>query len=147
MIYTVCVNKPGFLPDMDPYTIEGIEDARGSLIDELERTWDATDDTANAATVEELDRAQGAVANIGEEGGTILLGGYVHCITPAEVNGLALLVRIDLGNDAMQNGTDLANALREIAEKIDGAEATRIDQGNIRDANGNTVGHYQMIGD
>ncbi len=46
---------------------------------------------------------------------------------------------IELGNDSMQSGPDVARALREIADRIeDDLEA----RGKIVDANGNTVGEY-----
>jgi hypothetical protein len=48
-------------------------------------------------------------------------------------------LHIDLGNDAMQSGPDVAAALREVADRIEnGLEA----RGKIRDANGQTVGSY-----
>ena len=48
-------------------------------------------------------------------------------------------LHIDLGNEAMRSGLDVAAALREVADKIErDLEAT----GAIRDANGNTVGKY-----
>lgn len=46
---------------------------------------------------------------------------------------------IELGNETMQNGPDVARALREVADKIEhGLEA----RGKIIDTNGNTVGEY-----
>lgn len=47
-------------------------------------------------------------------------------------------VEIELGNDAMQTGADVAAALREIADKLDAG----IDAGIVRDANGNEVGRF-----
>lgn len=48
-------------------------------------------------------------------------------------------LHIELGNEAMQSGPDVADALRTVADKIEhDLEA----QGAIRDANGNTVGAY-----
>jgi hypothetical protein len=50
-------------------------------------------------------------------------------------------VHIELGNDAMQTPTDVANALRAIATKLE--DATIRDQGwSIRDENGHTIGSY-----
>jgi hypothetical protein len=46
---------------------------------------------------------------------------------------------IELGNDAMQDGLDVAAALREIADRIEHDLEAR---GKVRDANGNTVGEY-----
>jgi hypothetical protein len=47
---------------------------------------------------------------------------------------------IELGNDAMQSGEDVANALVEIAADL------RVGQesGRIRDYNGNTVGSWEL---
>jgi hypothetical protein len=48
-------------------------------------------------------------------------------------------VHIELGNDAMQGGPDVATALRNIADRIENDLEAR---GNIKDANGNTVGTF-----
>lgn len=49
-------------------------------------------------------------------------------------------LRIVLGNDAMTDRNDLANALSETAKRVrDGATG-----GPILDANGNGVGHFKM---
>lgn len=52
---------------------------------------------------------------------------------------------IELGNEAMQTGADIATALREVADKMDSAyghHAIEADNGRIRDLNGNTVGKW-----
>jgi hypothetical protein len=48
-------------------------------------------------------------------------------------------LEITLGNDAMQSGLDVAEALRQVADRIENDLEGR---GTIRDANGNTVGRY-----
>jgi hypothetical protein len=48
-------------------------------------------------------------------------------------------LHIDLGNDGMQSGVDVAAALRTVADKIEHDLEAR---GVIVDANGNTVGRY-----
>lgn len=49
---------------------------------------------------------------------------------------------IELGNDGMQSGPDVAQALRDIADRIEnGLEA----RGAIIDANGNTVGQWEAV--
>jgi hypothetical protein len=48
-------------------------------------------------------------------------------------------LHIELGNDAMQSGPDVARALREVADTIEQEFEAR---GNISDLNGNIVGHY-----
>ena len=48
-------------------------------------------------------------------------------------------LHIELGNADMQSGTYVADALREVADRIEHAlEAP----GTIRDLNGNTIGRY-----
>lgn len=47
---------------------------------------------------------------------------------------------IELGNDAMQTGADIADALRRVAARQE--EWERGTDGAIRDENGNTVGRY-----
>jgi hypothetical protein len=48
-------------------------------------------------------------------------------------------LHIELGNDTMRAGPDVARALREVADAIEHELEAR---GSIRDLNGNTVGHY-----
>lgn len=51
---------------------------------------------------------------------------------------------IELGNDDMRSGPDVATALREVADRIEqGFEAS----GSITDGNGNTVGEYGPTND
>lgn len=51
---------------------------------------------------------------------------------------------IETGNDAMQTREDVARALREVAEALDGGR----EGGYVRDLNGNTVGSYELaLGD
>jgi hypothetical protein len=56
------------------------------------------------------------------------------------------VIKINLGNDAMLTGYDIAGALREIAIKIYDNEDMREFTGvkNIRDINGNTVGSWSV---
>lgn len=52
---------------------------------------------------------------------------------------------IELGNDAMQTGGDIADALRGLAERIDTRRGGDLaDSGTVRDYNGNTVGTYDV---
>jgi hypothetical protein len=54
-------------------------------------------------------------------------------------------LQIKLGNEAMQTGYDIAQALTEVAEKLRGEDDARMDwSGNIRDINGNTVGSWKV---
>lgn len=53
---------------------------------------------------------------------------------------------IELGNDAMQAGPDVAAALRAVADRIESDLLAASDEGRgtIRDANGNTVGRWAI---
>lgn len=55
------------------------------------------------------------------------------------------ILKIELGNEAMQTPQDIAQALREAAGGLDGLvpEATRA-SGSIRDLNGNRVGKWEI---
>lgn len=48
-------------------------------------------------------------------------------------------LRIELGNDAMQDHLDVASALERVSHKL---VATPETEGAITDLNGNTVGHW-----
>lgn len=51
---------------------------------------------------------------------------------------------IELGNDAMQNPQELAEALRELANRIENIDETTIlDGAKILDDNGNEVGSWE----
>lgn len=52
-------------------------------------------------------------------------------------------VSIELGNEAMDTRADLAGALRDLAERVEGIEG-HLGHGVIRDRNGNTVGSFAM---
>jgi hypothetical protein len=47
-------------------------------------------------------------------------------------------LNIDLGNDAMQSGPDVADALRDVADRVEQGHTF----GKIIDGNGNTVGEF-----
>jgi hypothetical protein len=49
-------------------------------------------------------------------------------------------LNIELGNEAMQTGEDVARALRAVAKKLDGGA----DSGRVQDENGNTVGEWDL---
>lgn len=54
-------------------------------------------------------------------------------------------VKIELGNDAMQSDYDVSGALYEIARKLKHeGTLTQVDGGKILDANGNTVGSWEI---
>lgn len=52
------------------------------------------------------------------------------------------ILKIELGNDAMQNQADVAHALMTVATKI---RKTGSIEGAIFDDNGNKVGTYQVV--
>lgn len=47
---------------------------------------------------------------------------------------------IETGNAAMSTREDVAEALRQVAEKLEGGR----EGGNVMDANGNTVGAFSL---
>jgi hypothetical protein len=58
---------------------------------------------------------------------------------------MKFLLEIQLGNDATQTGSDVAEALRRIAIQIDADFAgwdLDADQGKVYDINGNSVGTW-----
>lgn len=62
-----------------------------------------------------------------------------------------LNVRIELGNDAMRTGSDVREALQNMANKIydlrmieDLVSDDVLDAGKIKDVNGNTVGYFTL---
>jgi hypothetical protein len=66
---------------------------------------------------------------------------------------MTFTLKIELGNEAMQTGTDIANALRELANHIDDpnqhfddpTDESGFDRnGRIRDLNGNTTGTWKV---
>lgn len=53
---------------------------------------------------------------------------------------------IDLGNDAMKTGNDIAKALHNVGVSINSNYTPVVrGDGNIRDINGNVVGHYEVV--
>lgn len=63
---------------------------------------------------------------------------------------MTFTLQIQLGNEAMSDATQLAAALRRVAEKIDSFSELDIfivrPRGIITDLNGNSVGSYEMVG-
>lgn len=53
-------------------------------------------------------------------------------------------IKIELGNDAMHHGNHVARALRIVAKKIEDLGFTCANGGGIMDANGNTVGKWEV---
>lgn len=53
---------------------------------------------------------------------------------------MSFIVKIETGNAAMSGGRDVAAVLREVAERLERGE----EAGNVRDANGNTVGGWEL---
>jgi hypothetical protein len=53
-------------------------------------------------------------------------------------------LEIEMGNDSMQTGGDIADALRKIADDCDTRRGGKDESGRIRDENGNTVGHWEI---
>jgi hypothetical protein len=62
------------------------------------------------------------------------------------------ILKIELGNDTMQDYRDISRALKEVSEKLKNSDLTRVqylkmEPVKIRDINGNTVGFYQVVPD
>lgn len=55
-------------------------------------------------------------------------------------------VTIELGNDAMQTGRDIANALEELSQRLltYAGPIRGTDDGVIADENGNTIGKWEI---
>jgi len=54
-------------------------------------------------------------------------------------------VAIELGNDAMQEPNEVADALYRVARKLENdGNWAYVDEGTIRDINGNTVGSWKL---
>jgi hypothetical protein len=52
------------------------------------------------------------------------------------------ILEIDIGNDGMQGGPDIAEALKELARRIE--NGSTLDCGYIHDYNGNKVGSHHV---
>lgn len=55
------------------------------------------------------------------------------------------ILKIELGNEAMRAPIHIRDALRQIADKIRCDDTLDDLTQNIRDYNGNTVGHYEVV--
>ena len=53
-------------------------------------------------------------------------------------------LEIELGNDAMLTGRDVARALRELAKRLADSDLEEETGGCIKDLNGNTVGKWEV---
>jgi hypothetical protein len=56
------------------------------------------------------------------------------------------ILKIDLGNDAMKRSYDVAEAVQRVVDRLQyhGFPEKSL-KPNIRDINGNVVGHYEVI--
>lgn len=65
-------------------------------------------------------------------------------VLPPQVRGEFTLT-IRLGNDLMQSADDIADALRRVADRIDGGPLTDLaDERVVMDRNGQRVGTYTL---
>lgn len=83
--YVICVNRAGFLPEADPYEVEGLEAARDAACEEVHRSFDLPGYDANHSPAEHghaLDQANA----LGEGGGIVgpMPDGYVIDVSPRE---------------------------------------------------------------
>jgi len=73
------------------------------------------------------------------------------------MSGARFVLKINLGNDAMQTSGDVAEALWCVYRNLNGLTAARVcsgdvklrvtDEGQIMDVNGNTVGNWEVKGE
>jgi hypothetical protein len=64
------------------------------------------------------------------------------------VSNYRLIVEISTGNDTMQTGHEIAEALRSIAKRLDDVHYDVIDEedrGRVMDINGNRVGGWSIL--
>lgn len=52
--FTIGYNTPGYLPEMEPYVVQGVADAKASLQNELERHADLAADITEGRLYEDL---------------------------------------------------------------------------------------------
>lgn len=57
---------------------------------------------------------------------------------------MTFTLKIKLGNDAMQTGLDVADALTRIARRIESDDELAPDCGKVMDTNGNSVGNWEV---
>ena len=59
------------------------------------------------------------------------------------------ILEINLGNDGMRTGYDVAHLMRDVAylmqDKGDCEDLRKISRQNLRDINGNVIGHYEVV--
>jgi hypothetical protein len=81
MRFTICVNKPGQLPEADPTTVEGLEATIEAVEAEIEKSRDALGEEAGAIAY--FQGAYDAALLLTEAGGVVHMpDGYVIDITP-----------------------------------------------------------------
>ena len=56
-MYTIGWNMPGYLPEMEPYTLDTADEAKRAMIDELERAADMSDAVNDHSIAEDLSNA------------------------------------------------------------------------------------------
>lgn len=57
---------------------------------------------------------------------------------------MTFTLTIELGNDAMQSGADVVEAMDRLKRKIVNSDFARVDGGKIMDENGNSVGTWEV---
>ena len=79
MRYVICVNRPGYLPEMEPYTVDGIDEAAEAVQVEVDRTAEAHDLRADPEVKAKI---AGDLRKLGCYSAGVMLGGYVHEAVP-----------------------------------------------------------------
>jgi hypothetical protein len=88
--FSIVVNRPGFLPEEDPYCVIGVEEMRGAVDDEITRTVDAHDGPETISYAEQETAARRRAQELDEDGGVVQIGDYVIDVTPVSPEELAL---------------------------------------------------------
>ena len=66
-------------------------------------------------------------------------GEFIGDLTMAQ-----FILKITLGNDAMQTGYDISRVLNALSKRIDSVDNIKGEYGKLMDDNGNTVGSWSV---
>lgn len=85
-MYTIGWNMPGYLPEMEPYTVDTADEAKRAMIDELDRYADQLSDSGYENRAVELAFAMEDL-NLEDvsKGWSTTIGNLNYWITPTEV--------------------------------------------------------------
>ena len=88
-MFTVIINQPGYLPEVEPVDFDSCSEAWSYVADEIERAWE-NDDVFEGSFIEQHKRNkrwsevwQSTLAE-GVPGGRVAPDGFVYCVEVAE---------------------------------------------------------------